>query len=108
MVEAVTAAVDDLLDCEQCGQQAAQGNSSIERGNWRVGRQAKAAEAAQIIDVAEIDQANGNAEDDQTNDDLSGETRCSVQRFGKGGQIEVIVAARRHRRADENSIDEER
>jgi hypothetical protein len=105
--EAIAAAVDDLLDREQGDQHAGQRDRGIERRNRRIRGQPKAAEAAEEIDVAEIDQAARNSENDEARRDLDDEPRRAVHRFGESGEVEVVVAPRRRRGAGENSIDEQ-
>src|SRR5712671_2881297 len=59
MIEAVAAAVDDLLDREQRDERAAERDRRVKRCDRRVGRQAEAAKPTQEIEVAKIDQAAG-------------------------------------------------
>src|ERR1700687_447714 len=53
MIEAITQAVDDLLDREQRDQHAAERNRRVERRDRRVRGQTEAAESAKKVEIAE-------------------------------------------------------
>src|SRR5512136_1282482 len=90
MVESVAATVDDLFDGEQSDQDSGNRNGCVKRSNRCVRRQAKAAEAAQVIQIAIINQAGGHHEHDQTNDQLSYQPWLAVHRFRDGSEIEMV------------------
>src|SRR3954468_6803949 len=104
MVKAVADAIDQLLDREQANQRAAKRDRGIERGDRRARRQAKTAKAADIVLVAEPDQAKGDAEHYDADDNLDDQPRRPMHRLGNRGQIEMIVAAGRDRSADEDRV----
>ena len=108
MVKSVCDAVDQLLDREQRDQQPGERNRRIERGDRRARRQPETAEAPEIVDVAEPDQAKRDAENHEADDDLDDQPRRAVQGFRDRGQVEMIVAAGGDRGANENRIDEQR
>ena len=85
-----------------------QRDRGIERGDRRVRRQAETAKAPEIVEVAEPDQAERDAEHHEADDDLDDQARRAVHRLGDRGQIEMIVAAGGDRGADEDRIDEQR
>src|ERR1700730_17914573 len=66
MIEAVAAAVDQLLDGEQKNQRAGKRDGRIERRDRGHRRQPEAAKPAQIIEVAEIDEASRDHQADGT------------------------------------------
>src|SRR5437764_4047612 len=65
MIEPVTDAVDQLLKRKQRDQYAGQRDYHIERGDRRARRQAEAAKAPEVVEIAEPDQARGHAEHDK-------------------------------------------
>src|SRR5215471_1087410 len=108
VIEAVAATVDDLLDREQRDEDARDRDRSVEGGDRRIGGQTEAAEPAKEIEIAKVDQAARDRQDDEARRELDDETRRAVHRFRERGQVEVIVAPRRRRRSGEDSVDEER
>src|SRR3954454_20997680 len=108
MLKAVADAVDQLLDGEQRHQGAGKRDRRRERSDRRSGRQPETAEAAQVIDIAEPDQAKRDREHDEANEDLDREPRPAVQGLRDRRQIEMIVAPGGDRGADEDRIDEQR
>jgi hypothetical protein len=99
-------AVDELLDREQCDQDAAQGDDDVERGDRRSRGKPERAEAAQEIDIAEPDQTKRDAEHYDADDDLHDQSWRAVHRFRDRGEIEMIVAPGRGRSTNEDGIDE--
>ena len=108
MVKSVADAVDQLLDREQRDQHSGQRDRRVQRGDRRARRQAETAKPPQIVEVAEPDQAERDAENRDTNDDLDDQARRAMHRLGNRGQIQVIVAAGGDGGADEDGVDEER
>src|SRR3981081_4161195 len=107
MVEALGDAIDQLLDREQRDEDAGDRYSRIKRGDRRARWKAETAKAPEIVDVAEPDQAERNAEDDDADDDLDDQPRRPVQCLGDRGQVQMIVAAGGDRGADEDRVDEQ-
>jgi len=104
MLEAVSQAIDNLLDRKRRDQNAAYWNRRVKRGNWRQRRHAKAGKAAQEIEITKNDEAHRHAQYDEPSEDLDCGPEFSWQAFGDCGQIEVIVAARGDGGAKENRI----
>ena len=109
MVEAVAAAVDELLDGEQRDQERRRAESRHRaRQSACPTAGGSCRSRAEIVDVAEPDQAQRDAEHHEADDDLDDQPRRAVHRLRDRGQVEMIVAAGRDRRADEDRVDEQR
>src|SRR5215469_16901614 len=107
MLEAVSQAVDNLLDRKHRDQNAAYWNRRVERGNWRQRRHAEAGKATQEIEITKNDEANCYAQYDQPGEDLDCSSEFSSQAFGNRCQIEMIIAAGGHGSPKENRINKE-
>src|SRR3954453_13391309 len=106
MVKSIADAIDQLLDREQGDQRARNGNRRVKRSDRRARWQPETAETSDVVDVAEINQAERDAENGNANDDLHDQPRCAVQRLRDRREVQMIIAAGGDRGADENSIDE--
>src|ERR1700719_5382001 len=107
MIKSFADAIDQLFDREQRDQRAGERYRRVKRGDRRAGRQPEAAKAPQIIDIAEPDQAERDAEHDDADDDLDDQPRRPVQRLGDRGQVQMIVAAGGDRGTNEDRVDEQ-
>ena len=108
VLEAVAQPVHDLLDGEKRDQRAGHRDRRVKRRDRRVRRQAKAAEPAHEVEVAEIDHAKRHREDDEPDDDFGGDAQPPVQRLGDRGEVQVVVAPRGRGEPEEDPVDEER
>src|ERR1700674_3631613 len=106
VIEAVAAAVDQLLDGKQENQYAGHGGRRVERRYRGHRGEPVAAKTPQIVAIPEVDETGGDHEDNHTNDDLHDQPRRAVQRVGKRRQVEVIIAPGCNRGADEDAVDE--
>src|ERR1700676_3351437 len=107
MIKSLADANDQLYAREQRDQHAGERYRRIKRGDRRTRRQPEAAKAPQIIDIAEPDQAERDAEHDDADDDLDDQPWRPVQRLGDRGQIQMIIAAGGDRGTNEDRIDEQ-
>ena len=67
-----------------------------------------AAEAAQVVEVAIPDQADGDRQHDRRSTISTIDPRPAVHRLRDRGEIEMIVAAGGHGRTNEDRVDEQR
>src|SRR5262249_11843094 len=95
VIEAVAAAIDDLLDGKERDQYAGEGDRGVKGGNRRIRRQTETAKATQVVQVSEIDEADGDGEHNKADDDLCQHARRTVHRLGKCREVEMIVASGR-------------
>src|SRR5262249_45111923 len=63
--------------------------------------------AVEIVEITEIDHANGDREHDAAVEQFEKKPLVAAQRFSKHGEIEVIVAARRCGYASKYAVDKE-
>jgi len=96
-----------LFDRKHRDQHAGERYRRIKRGDRRAGRQPEAAKAPQVVDIAEPDQAERDAEHDDAMmiSTISRGVPCS--RLGDRGQVQMIVAAGGDRGTNEDRIDEQ-
>src|SRR6516162_6398701 len=107
MLEAVSQAINDLLDGEQRDQDAGYGNRRVKRSNWRQRRHPKAGKAAQEIKISKNDEAHRHTKYDEPSKDFDRGPESSAQALSDRSQIKMIVAARSDGGAKEDRINEE-
>ena len=76
MIETVAKAIDELLDGEERDQRAGDGNGCVQRRDRRHRRHPKAREAAQEVEIAEVDQAPRDGQHDNADDDFGNDGRA--------------------------------
>src|SRR5215470_13797494 len=108
VIEAVSAAIDDLFDREQRDQGAGERDRRIEGCNGSVGGETEAAKAAKKVEVAKINERRCDDEYGEPDRELCDGARGPVHGFGKRRQIEVVVATGGNRGSDEDGVDEQR
>ena len=86
---------------------AADRNGDVKRRDGRHRRHAQTFEAVEKIQVAEIDHAERDTENDRPVEYFEEQSAVAGHRFSEHGKIEMIVAPSRRGDADEDPVDEE-
>src|SRR5262249_18268615 len=99
--------IEHLLDDKEGNEQTADRDRYVEGCHRGHRRHPQALKAVEEIEVTEIDHAKGDCEHHRAIEQFEEQPLLTAKRFGKNGEIEMIVASRCRGDAREYAIDEE-